>query len=92
MRQLICVLLLACCLPSCATYHATTWAYGSTRSIHGQPDEFSERAGLRAVVGIPLILVSAVWDAATWEIQAITGCWPFWGSSSQHFKPEEKRV
>ena len=78
--------LAAVVLPSCATTHAVRWTYGMS-SIYDKPDEFSEREGLRPVVGVPLILGSAAMDAVTWPFQLLFGVWPMWGSASQHMKP-----
>jgi hypothetical protein len=75
-------------LPSCGTVNSVRWAYGKS-SVFGEPDSFSEKNALRAVVGAPVIVAGVAYDAVTWPIQLIFGVWPMWGSSSTMMKPDD---
>lgn len=87
-RQLACLWLLAMVvLPACATTNGVRWAYGKS-SIYDKPDGFSESHALRATIGLPLILGSVAFDAATWPLQLIFGVWPMWGSNSTMMDPK----
>jgi hypothetical protein len=87
-KRLAALSLLACSLLSgCATTHGIRWVYGM-ESIHAKPDQFSEDAALRAIVGAPVILGSVAFDLVTWPGQLLFGVWPTWGKSSEHMKPK----
>jgi hypothetical protein len=76
-------------LSSCTTVHSVRWSYGMS-SAYPEPDEFSDDLAIRAVVGLPLIVGSIVFDAVTWPIQALFGVWPLWGDASKHMKPPSR--
>ena len=81
-------LLALCCLPSCGTTNGVRWAYNMD-SIYDEPDELSETCGLRAIVGIPVILGGAVFDIVTFPAQLIFGVWPMWGTASTQMDPND---
>lgn len=73
-------------LPACATTNGVRWAYGMD-SVYDEPDQLSEDCGLRAIVGVPVIVGGAVWDVATFPLQIIFGVWPTWGRASTMMDP-----
>jgi hypothetical protein len=75
------ILASALMLPSCFTVNGVEWTYGKT-SVYKQPDADMEQAGVRAIVGLPLIVTSIALDAVTWPFQLAFGVWPMWGDSS----------
>lgn len=78
--------LAALTLTSCGTVNGVRWAYGES-SIYGKPDEYSESQGLRAVMGIPVIVGGLAFDAGTFPLQALFGVWPWWGDASTQLRP-----
>ena len=74
-------------LPACGTAHGVRWAYGKS-SIYDKPDQHSESQGLRAALGIPVIVGGAAFDVATFPLQAAFGVWPWWGSNSTQMAPK----
>ena len=75
-------------LSSCATTHASRYAYGRSSCFAEQESDDPSRA----IFGIPLVLGSLVFDSATWPVQAIFGVWPMWGKASLSMKPEPTRI
>ncbi|MEO6594402.1 MAG: hypothetical protein ABIP94_06590 [Planctomycetota bacterium] len=73
-------------LPACATTNGARWAYGET-SVYDKPDAFSESVGVRAIFGVPVIVVGVFVDAVTWPFQLIFGVWPMWGDASTQLDP-----
>ena len=51
------------------------------------PSPEAEAAGLRVMVGAPVMLGGVLFDAVTWPAQLIFGVWPMWGPASRHMKP-----
>ena len=85
--SLVAASLIACAfLQSCGTTNTVRWAYGEP-SVFEAPSKHSESTGLRAIVGIPVIVSGVLFDAVTFPAQAVFGVWPWWGASSQMMKP-----
>lgn len=86
--RLVAASALACVfLQSCGTTHAVRWAYGMP-SIFEEPGQHSEECGLRPAIGVPVIVGGFLFDAVTFPAQAMFGVWPWWGSRSEHMRPE----
>jgi len=81
---IIAVLLVVGLASSCATVHATRYAYGKS-SVYA---DARENDASRAWFGIPLILFGLGWDAATFPAQALFGVWPMWGDASLSMDPD----
>jgi len=71
-------------MSSCATKHATRYAFGESSFYQ----ETESQDHWRAVYGAPLIVGSVVWDVATFPFQAIFGVWPWWGENSLSMDPK----
>ncbi|MCK5940384.1 MAG: hypothetical protein KAI24_00330 [Planctomycetes bacterium] len=75
-------------LPSCGTSHAVRWAYGHPSAFEA-PSQHSEESGLRAAIGLPVIVGGVLFDVTTFPLQAMFGVWPWWGEHSQMMTPDD---
>ena len=74
-------------LPACGTVNGVRWAYGKS-SMYDKPDQHSESQGIRAALGLPLIVGGAAFDVATLPFQLAFGVWPCWGGASTQMVPK----
>lgn len=81
-------LLVTCALlfPSCFTTNGAKWVFDAP-SVYTKPDQDMENAGVRAIVGLPLLVTSLALDLVTWPFQLAFGVAPMWGESSTMAKP-----
>lgn len=92
--KLVPTLLLAftlCLSSSCATVQSVRWAYHHDSmfgdAIEPEDSQYGYNRSIRALLGLPLILNSIAWDAATFPVQILFGVWPWWGDDSMSMNP-----